>query len=168
MLPVIPHAPQAAALALTAALLAAGPTAPGQWDARGDQVLSAADALTALDSLPADAPAAVSWGEGGSRTGWFGQAWEDVDGDGCDTRNEILARDLTSPDFSRSQGIQDRSQGAGQGAAGCPNATVWSGTLHDPYTGRDISFRRGQDTSGAVQIDHVIPLFEAYLRSTGS
>ena len=137
------------------------PTPSAGWDERGDMVMGAQDALTALDTLPADNPAATSWGEGG-RLSWFGQSWEDVDGDGCDTRNEILARDLTSPDFSRSQGIQDRSQGAGQGAAGCPNATVWSGTLHDPYTGRDISFRRGQDTSGAVQIDHVIPLNYLY------
>ena len=76
-----------------------------------------------------------SWGEGGSRTGWFGQAWEDVDGDGCDTRNEILSRDLTDADYSRANGIQSRDEGVGQGAAVCPDATVWSGTLHDPYTG---------------------------------
>ena len=111
------------------------PFHPVSGTTRGDQVLSAAGALEALDSLPADAPAAVSWGEGGSRTGWFGQAWEDVDGDGCDTRNEILSRDLTDADYSRANGIQSRDEGVGQGAAVCPDATVWSGTLHDPYTG---------------------------------
>ncbi|MCZ0857651.1 HNH endonuclease family protein [Actinomyces israelii] len=158
----VPSALRAAAVALSAALVAAGPTAPGQWDDRGDQALSAADALTALDSLPADAPAAVSWGEGGSRTGWFGQAWEDVDGDGCDTRNEILSRDLTDVDYSRAKGIQGRDQGVGQGAAVCPDATVWSGTLHDPYTGSTIEFQRGQSTSEAVQIDHVVPLNYLY------
>ena len=162
MLAIMPYALRAAAVALAAALAAAGPTAPGQWDDRGDQVLSAADALTALDSLPADAPAAVSWGEGGSRTGWFGQAWEDVDGDGCDTRNEILSRDLADADYSRAEGIQDRDRGVGQGAAVCPDATVWSGTLHDPYTGSTIDFQRGQGTSEAVQIDHVVPLNYLY------
>lgn len=132
------------------------------WDERGQLVLDAAEALAALETLPEDAPAAVSWGEGGSRTGWFGQAWTDVDGDGCDTRNEILARDLADTDFSREDGLQDIAAGRGQGASVCPNATVWSGVLHDPYTGSTIAFQRGQDTSDAVQIDHVIPLNYLY------
>ena len=150
-----------AALVLATAL-AASPVPSEQWDARGDQVLSAQEALAALESLPPDAPAAVSWAEGGSRTGWFGQAWEDVDGDGCDTRNEILARDLDDVDYSRADGVQDRDGGVGQCASGCPDATVWSGTLHDPYTGSVIAFQRGQGTSEAVQIDHVVPLNYLY------
>lgn len=158
MLVFTPYVLHAGAVALATVLAASGSIPPGQWDSRGDQVLSAAGALEALDSLPADAPAAVSWGEGGSRTGWFGQAWEDVDGDGCDTRNEILSRDLTDADYSRANGIQSRDEGVGQGAAVCPDATVWSGTLHDPYTGSTIAFQRGQGTSEAVQIDHVVPL----------
>ena len=44
----------------------------------------------------------------------------------------------------------------------CPDATVWSGTLHDPYTGSTIKFQRGQGTSEAVQIDHVVPLNYLY------
>lgn len=132
------------------------------WDERGTLVLSPAEALSALENLPPDSPAAVSWGEGGSRTGWFGRAWEDVDGDGCDTRNEILARDLTETDYSRAEGLQGREEGAGQGASVCPDATVWSGVLHDPYTGSTIAFTRGQDTSAAVQIDHVVPLNYLY------
>ncbi|WP_244960112.1 HNH endonuclease family protein [Actinomyces faecalis] len=136
------------------------------WDERGRLVLSAQDAATALTLLPPDEPATVSWGQGGSRTGWFGRAWEDVDGDGCDTRNEILARDLTSPDFSRDPGRQDLTEARGKGASVCPDATVWSGVLDDPYTGRRISFQRGQDTSSAVQIDHVVPL--SYLYAHGA
>ena len=118
--------------------------------------------LEALSELPEDAPAAQSWAEGGSRTGWFGEAWTDVDGDGCDTRNEILARDLTDTDFSRDDGVQPREDGRGRGAGVCPDATVWAGILHDPYTGRRITFTRGQDTSAAVQIDHVVPLNYLY------
>lgn len=145
------------------ALAAPGPTPTDvPWDDRGNLVMSAQDALSALDSLPADSPAAVSWGQGGSRTGWFGKAWEDVDGDGCDTRNEILARDLTDADYSRAPGVQDRERGTGQGASVCRDATVWSGTLHDPYTGSTIAFTRGKDTSDAVQIDHVVPLNYLY------
>ena len=135
---------------------------PGEWDSRGERLPSAQQALEALDSLPEDSPAPVSWGDGGSRTGWFGQAWEDVDGDGCDTRNEILGRDLDSPDYSREPGAQGLEQATGQGTSVCPDATVWSGTLHDPYTGTTLLFRRGRDTSAAVQIDHVVPLNYLY------
>lgn len=136
------------------------------WDERGSLVLPPREALAALDLLPADSPAAVSWAQGGSRTGWFGKAWEDVDADGCDTRNEILARDLAEADFSREPGLQTADQGRGEGASVCPDATVWTGVLHDPYTGEQITFQRGQDTSAAVQIDHVVPL--SYLYAHGA
>jgi len=132
------------------------------WDRRGDFILSPSASLEALAELPDDAPAARSWAEGGSRTGWFGEAWTDVDGDGCDTRNEILARDLTDADFSRADGLQSREEGRGRGAGVCPDATVWAGVLQDPYTGRRITFTRGQESSAAVQIDHVVPLNYLY------
>lgn len=81
----------------------------------------------------------------------FGQAWTDdvnVDGgrNGCDTRNDILRRDLTTIVVK-------------PGSNGC---AVQSGTLADPYTGRSISFVRGQNTSSAVQIDHVVALSDAW------
>ena len=44
----------------------------------------------------------------------------------------------------------------------CPDATVWAGVLQDPYTGRMVTFTRGQETSAAVQIDHVVPLNYLY------
>jgi hypothetical protein len=75
----------------------------------------------------------------------FGPAWEDVDGNGCDTRNDILRRDLTKIAF--------------EPESAC---TVASGVLHDPYTGRTIGFRRGVGTSSAVQIDHVVALADAW------
>ena len=37
-----------------------------------------------------------------------------------------------------------------------------SGLLHDPYTGKDIPFTRGQGTSEAVQIDHVVAMSNAW------
>ncbi len=76
----------------------------------------------------------------------FGQAWADVDHNGCDTRNDVLRRDL-SPYVLKS------------GTKGC---VVVSGTLHDPYSGRTIAFARGADTSSLVQIDHVVPLSDAW------
>ncbi|WP_454043582.1 HNH endonuclease family protein [Cellulosimicrobium sp. Marseille-Q8652] len=76
----------------------------------------------------------------------FGSAWVDVDDNGCDTRNDVLARDLTDLTFS---------------TRGEP-CEVRTGTFHDPYTGETIAFRRGNATSAAVQIDHVVPLLDAW------
>lgn len=76
----------------------------------------------------------------------FGEAWADVDGNGCDTRNDVLIRDLVDIAFRADSN-------------GC---IVRTGTLHDPYTGAVISFVRGPDTSEAVQIDHVVPLSYAW------
>ncbi|WP_235520780.1 GmrSD restriction endonuclease domain-containing protein [Cellulomonas sp. Leaf395] len=76
----------------------------------------------------------------------YGQAWKDVDRNGCDTRNDILRRDLTD------QVLKD-------GTNGC---VVAAGTLNDPYSGTPIAFVRGQDTSSAVQIDHVVALSDSW------
>ena len=76
----------------------------------------------------------------------FGQAWADVDRNGCDTRNDVLRRDL-SPFVLKT------------GTHGC---LVLSGTLHDPYTATTIAFIRGQSTSARVQIDHVVALSDAW------
>ena len=72
----------------------------------------------------------------------FGQRWLDVDRNGCDTRNDILARDLTNIDEV--------------------NCRVYSGTLADPYTATTINFVRGNDTSADVQIDHLVALSDAW------
>jgi hypothetical protein len=83
------------------------------------------------------------------RTGYdralFGQAWSDVDRNGCDTRNDILKRDLTDVSYTNSVPCKVRS-----------------GTLADPYTGTTINFLRGSATSSAVQIDHVVALSDAW------
>ena len=84
------------------------------------------------------------------RTGYaraqFGPAWSDVDRNGCDTRNDVLRRDLKAYTLR----------------AGTHGCLVLKGTLHDPYTGRTIAFVRGQSTSTAVQIDHVVALSDAW------
>lgn len=76
----------------------------------------------------------------------FGPAWADVDHNGCDTSNDILARDLTDETFK----------------PGTHDCVVLTGTLADPYSGRTIAFQRGQDTSSAVQIDHLVALSDAW------
>ena len=76
----------------------------------------------------------------------FGPAWSDVDRNGCDTRNDILNRDLTSIIYK----------------PGTHQCVVLSGTLLDPYSGEAISFLRGVATSSDVQIDHVVALSNAW------
>ncbi|MBM6699661.1 HNH endonuclease [Bifidobacterium pullorum subsp. saeculare] len=74
----------------------------------------------------------------------FGYRETDEDGNGCDVRDDVLARDLTDVTFRRGSCI------------------VESGVLDDPYTGRTIHFQRGRATSAAVQIDHVVALENAW------
>lgn len=79
----------------------------------------------------------------------FGPAWSDdhpgAGGrDGCDTRNEVLARDLRSPVLRPGSG----------------DCVVLSGVLHDPYTGARVEFRRAE--AQAVHIDHIYPLAAAW------
>lgn len=95
--------------------------------------------LESLDVKPADSAS-------GYNREKFGEAWADVDGNGCDTRNDILRRDLVSVQFK-------------PGSEGC---VVASGTLHDPYTGIVIAFKRGAHTSADVQIDHIVALSNAW------
>ncbi|MFW0182859.1 GmrSD restriction endonuclease domain-containing protein [Rothia sp. CCM 9417] len=76
----------------------------------------------------------------------FGQSWADTDRNGCDTRNDILRRDLTEIKVK-------------PGTNGCK---VLSGVLKDPYTGKTISFTQGKDSSNAVQIDHVVSLSDSW------
>ena len=76
----------------------------------------------------------------------FGPAWADVDRNGCDTRNDILKRDLTNEVFKEKTN-------------GC---TVLSGTLVDPFSGEIINFVQGAKTSSEVQIDHLVALSNAW------
>jgi hypothetical protein len=76
----------------------------------------------------------------------FGQAWADVDRNGCDTRNDILKRDLTGIIYK----------------AGTRSCVVASGTLLDRYSGETINFIRGNVSSMEVQIDHVVALSNAW------
>jgi hypothetical protein len=76
----------------------------------------------------------------------FGPAWADVDRNGCDTRNDILKRDLTQITFR----------------AKTRDCVVESGVLADPFSGESINFQRGEKTSALVQIDHVVALSNAW------
>ena len=45
---------------------------------------------------------------------------------------------------------------------------IASGTLNDPYTGKTINFVKGEKTSQAVQIDHVVALSDAWQKGAQS
>lgn len=99
--------------------------------------INSSPAITALEKLEIKGRAPKT---GYDRT-QFGNGWASVNG--CDTRNIILNRDLKDVKVDE-------------------NCNVTSGVLNDPYTGRVIYFIRGANTSGAVQIDHVVALSDAW------
>lgn len=100
--------------------------------AKAGSALAAVDALTVKGRAP--------------KTGYdrarFGSAWADTDSNSCPTRDDILKRDLKDV----------RYQGG--------DCRVASGTLSpDPYTGKDVTFRRGRSQ---VDIDHLVALSDAW------
>jgi hypothetical protein len=95
------------------------------------------DAIQALEKLEVKGRAPKT----GYSRDQFGGGWTSVNG--CDTRNIILARDLSN------ETVDDECR-------------VVSGTLADPYTGKMIMFQRGETTSDDVQIDHLVALSDAW------
>jgi hypothetical protein len=107
----------------------------------------AGPALAMLATLPVKGRAPMT----GYDRGEFGPAWTDATGadgghNGCDTRNDVLRRDL-------------RDVVLRTGSHGC---VVLRGTLTDPYTARVIAFVRGVRSSQAVQVDHVVALGDSW------
>jgi hypothetical protein len=74
----------------------------------------------------------------------FGPSWLDTDRNGCDTRNDMLARDLTHDEFE----------------PGTHHCVVVAGDLADPYTATTIDFVKGD--GNLVDIDHVVALGNAW------
>jgi Protein of unknown function (DUF1524) len=120
-------------------------------DAAAQAAVESAGRTTALAAL-----AAVEVKGRAPRTGYdrdnFGSAWADVDHNGCDTRNDILARDLVGESFK----------------SGTRNCVVLTGTLADPYRPATVAFTRGQGSSDDVQIDHVVALSDAWQKGAQS
>ncbi|BDZ50370.1 hypothetical protein GCM10025867_26110 [Frondihabitans sucicola] len=115
----------------------AAPTAPVAVATAPVAAAAARAALAGLETKPWASAA------GYDRVGDFGDAWDDVDRNGCDTRNDILARDL-------------------QGIRRAANCKVLSGTLVSPYSGARVDFVKGERTSELVQIDHVVALADSW------
>jgi hypothetical protein len=127
-------------LALALIVLAASAGTAGAATGHRHVPLRTAVALRSVDRL-------VVKGRG-PMTGYsreqFGSEWADVDHNGCDTRDDMLRRDLT-----------DRT--TRPGTHGC---VITSGTVVDPYTGTRIRYVRGGGDE--VDIDHVVSLGDAW------
>jgi len=118
---------------------------------------AAAQALPALPVAPPGEMAGYDRDCGPGQGCVFGPAWsDDVDvaggHNGCDTRNDLLARDLR-PGEAGGQPVPKRFQEPGQ-------CVVVEGVLADPYTGRSIHFTKPR--AGDVQVDHVVALAAAW------
>lgn len=97
-------------------------------------------ALTALNKLPVKGRA--------PKTGYSREEfplWKDPDKNGCDSRNDILKRDLTKIIFKE----------------GTNNCKVISGILLDPYSNKLIDFDISKSSS-TIDIDHVVALSNAW------
>jgi hypothetical protein len=77
--------------------------------------------------------------------GEFGAAWTDTNRNGCDTRNDVLRRDLTGREIK-------------PGTGSCVALAGW--LAPDPYTGDRIHFVYGG--ASEVDIDHVVALGDAW------
>ncbi|WP_432018310.1 HNH endonuclease family protein [Streptomyces sp. 1222.5] len=98
----------------------------------GGAALKAADSLAVKGRAP--------------KTGYdrerFGTAWADTDSNSCDTRDDILKRDLKELRYTGG------------------TCKVTYGLLDpDPYSGKEITYRRGRSQ---VDIDHVVALSDAW------
>ena len=72
--------------------------------------------------------------------------WADPDKNGCDSRNDILNRDLESITYKFSNN----------------KCIVMTGVLSDPFSGEKIEFLRGVGSSNLIQIDHVVAVSDAW------
>lgn len=108
----------------------------------GTEVPPLADARAAVDQLAVKGRAPKTGYSADTRETLFPH-WSDVDGDGCDTRAAILARDVVP-------GTAERDRG------GC----VVGGEVIDPYTGAAIYEAPGRESE--VDIEHVVALSDAW------
>lgn len=126
-------------------------TVEGASDTVRDERVIEGSALEQLGRLEVKGRAQMTGYEPDST---FGPSWSDAgtpgevagSRDGCDTRNDILRRDLSSTTLK-------------SGTNGC---VVLTGTLTEPYGGAAIAWARGPK-SATVQVDHVVAKGNAYV-----
>ena len=145
-------APSAPAKTTSTAATTAGkpaPTAPGTAKGATSAALAELNSLKVLATRPN--PAGYQRGCSPSQACSFGPAWSDDTSapdshNGCDSRNDVLKEQLEPATVKYQSGSR---------------CVVASGTLNDPYTGKEISFVRGPN-SAVLQVDHILPLSLAW------
>ena len=100
--------------------------------------ISIEDSITLLNTLEVKGRAPKS---GYSRAQF--PHWSDLDRNGCDSRNEILKRDLTQIVFK----------------VGTKDCKVLSGVLQDPFSNKVLNFTTAKSV---VDIDHLVALSNAW------
>jgi hypothetical protein len=139
-----------AAAALVAVLVAVQALVAGRHDssavATAPRLQSGADVLAGIRVVPQRIRGYDY------RRSAFGDAWDDDNSapggrNRCDTRNDILDRDLVDKTYVPIKR--------------CAQA-IASGTLRDPYTNETVLFQRGNQIGASVQIDHLVPLAFAW------
>ena len=110
-----------------------------------DGLPASGDAAEVASSQSVDVPSSVLAAvpvlpeySGGYERSDFGSGWIDADGDGCDTRREVLISESLSP--------------VEVGSA----CSIAGGSWLSPYSSQRIN------EAGALDIDHVVPLKEAW------
>ena len=116
-----------------------GPQSADPAPATSDAGSSTALAMLATLAVKGRAPMT------GYDRGEFGAAWTDTNRNGCDTRNDVLRRDLTGREIK-------------PGTGSCVALAGW--LAPDPYTGDRIHFVYGG--ASEVDIDHVVALGDAW------
>jgi len=113
------------------------------------------DAAAALDALGGLAVAAEL--TAGYDRDAFGPAWADIDGNGCNQRDDVLVRDA----------VPGTVRTAAQGAC---DHDVLAGAWWDPYTATLLTFSdlKDPEQAQAIPIDHVVPLAESHRSGTHS
>lgn len=77
----------------------------------------------------------------------FGEEWGlDLDRNGCDTRNDVLARDMSHVEVGEN------------------NCNVRAGLLTDPYSRDQIEFKNMSKDESTVVVDRIVPLSYAIAR----
>ncbi|MFT4187180.1 MAG: HNH endonuclease family protein [Aeromicrobium sp.] len=81
----------------------------------------------------------------------FGSAWADIDGNGCDQRDDVLLRDADPATV-----VVGRQRAC--------DHDVLAGTWTDPYNGTVVTLDdlKNPSQAQAVQIDHIVALAEAW------
>ncbi len=148
----MPPPPRRVALALTALVLLTACDASASDPAPSAVPSTAASLATTHERLAALAEVPRGWAGPAYLREAFGSPWADTDGNGCNQRDDVLLRDV----------VPGTVTVAPQGSC---DHDVLAGSWLDPYTGRALVMTDLKDLRQAqtVQIDHVVPLAEAWI-----